>query len=294
MIPEITEFKSLIELVQNFPTEEKCIEHYEAIRWGGNVISPFDFNSKVYKCKGHRYKCRNTNKYFNVRTGTIFEDTKIPLQKWFMAIYLYANHKKGISSHQLGRDLNITQKSAWFVLHRLRYADGHDAFNNSMGGGNNPVEVDESFFGGKGKNMHKSKKEKTLKNNHGKTVVFGMLERKGMVMTKIIKAVDCPNVFDAIVTNIEPNTKIMSDTAGVYRSLPLIQYNNKPMNYTHETVDHDGKEYVRGEAHINSVEGFWSLCKRSIVGIYHYVSPKHLDQYLNEFCYRYNWKSRPN
>lgn len=119
MLPE---FQSILELTTTFPTEVSCIEHLETIRWNGNVVSPFDATSKVYKCAGNKYKCKNTGKYFNVRTATIFEDTKMPLQKWFMALYIFSSHKKGISSHQLARDLDITQKSAWFVLHRLRYA----------------------------------------------------------------------------------------------------------------------------------------------------------------------------
>src|SRR5205085_8278913 len=110
------------DLIKAFPNEQACINHLEALRWNGNVVSPFDELSKVYKCPKNRYKCRESNKYFNVRTGTIFEDTKLPLQKWFMALYIFSSHKKGISSHQLAIDLAIIQKSARFVLHRLRYA----------------------------------------------------------------------------------------------------------------------------------------------------------------------------
>ncbi len=119
----LTEFNSILEVVQKFPTEQDCIEHLETIRWNGNIVSPFDETSKVYKCAGNKYKCKNTGKYFNARTGTIFEDTKMPLQKWFMALYIFISHKKGISSHQLAKDLDITQKSAWFVLHRLTYKE---------------------------------------------------------------------------------------------------------------------------------------------------------------------------
>ena len=153
----LTEFNSIIELIQKFPTEQACIEHLEVIRWAGNVTSAFDPNSKVYKCKGSKYKCKETGKYFNVRTATIFEDTKMPLQKWFMALYIFSSHKKGISSHQLAKDLNITQKSAWFVLHRLRYAFDHPVFKSQMG---NTFEVDETYIGGKETNKHSNKKNK--------------------------------------------------------------------------------------------------------------------------------------
>lgn len=128
-----TEFSSIIDLISKFPTEQHCIDHLEAIRWSGGIESPFSPASKVYKCAGNKYKCKESGKYFNVRTGTIFEDTKLPLQKWFMALYIFSSHKKGISSHQLSKDLDITQKSAWFVLHRLRYAFDHPVFKASLG-----------------------------------------------------------------------------------------------------------------------------------------------------------------
>lgn len=121
----VSEFKSLFDLLKAFPDEKACIGHLEQLQWNGNPVSPFDPTSKVYKCSGGRYKCKNTGKYFNVKVGTIFEDTKIPLQKWFMALYILSSHKKGISSHQLAKDIDVTQKTAWFILHRLRYAFNH-------------------------------------------------------------------------------------------------------------------------------------------------------------------------
>jgi hypothetical protein len=128
MIPEIKSFSSVLDLLNKFPDEQTCIDQLTAIRWGGNVVSPFDPESKVYVCAGNKYRCKNTKKYFNVRTGTIFGDTKVPLRKWFIAIYLISSHKKGISSHQLARDLSVTQKTAWFILHRVRYAFDHPNF----------------------------------------------------------------------------------------------------------------------------------------------------------------------
>lgn len=125
MLPE---FKSIFDLLKAFPTEQSCIDHLENLSWGGNPVSPFDAASKVYKCAGNKYKCKNTGKYFNVRTNTIFDNTKIPLQKWFLALYVFSSHKKGISSHQLAKDISVTQKSAWFLLHRLRYAFDHPNF----------------------------------------------------------------------------------------------------------------------------------------------------------------------
>ncbi|WP_445737864.1 transposase [Mariniflexile sp.] len=120
------EVKSVLDLIKAFPTEQSCIDHLELLRWSGNVVSPFDATSKVYDCKGNKYKCKNTGKYFNVKTNTIFDNTKMELQKWFLAIWLVTSHKKGISSLQLGRDLGITQKSAWFMLQRIRNCFGLD------------------------------------------------------------------------------------------------------------------------------------------------------------------------
>jgi len=136
------DFNSILELINAFPTEEVCVEHLEELRWNGVVISPFDSSSKVYKCAGGKYRCKNTGKYFNVKTGTIFDNTKMPLQKWFLAIWLVTSHKKGISSLQLSKDLDITQKSAWFMLQRIRNCFGiHD--DNDLDG---DVEVDETYI----------------------------------------------------------------------------------------------------------------------------------------------------
>lgn len=147
-------FSSILDLIKLFPTEQACIIHLENVIWKGNVVSPFDKKSTVYKCSKNRYKCRNTNKYFNVRTNTMFENTKIPLQQWFIAIYLFTSHKKGISSHQLAKDLNVTQKTAWFMTQRIRFViqtETYEAFSGA-------VEVDETFVGGKNKNRHAHKK----------------------------------------------------------------------------------------------------------------------------------------
>jgi transposase-like protein len=141
------DFNSIIDLLKNFSTEQICIDHLTELRWNGNVISPFDPSSKVYVCKGNKYRCKNTGKYFNVRTNTLFDNTKIPLQKWFLAIWIATSHKKSISSIQLSKDIDVTQKTAWFMLQRIRKCFG---FNND-GELDNQVEIDETFIGGKNK-----------------------------------------------------------------------------------------------------------------------------------------------
>ena len=148
MIPE---FKSIFDLINTFPNEQSCIDHLEKLIWNGNPMSPFDKDSKVYKCANNKYKCSNTGKYFNVKTNTIFDNTKVPLQKWFLALYIFSSHKKGVSSHQLAKDITVTQKTAWFLLHRLRYAFDHPNFKKTLG---NVVEIDETFCGGDAKNKH--------------------------------------------------------------------------------------------------------------------------------------------
>lgn len=149
------EIKSVLDLIKAFPTEQSCIDHLEIIRWNGNVVSPFDATSKVYNCKGNKYMCKNTQKYFNVKTNTIFDNTKLELQKWFLAIWIVTSHKKGISSLQLGRDLDITQKSAWFMLQRIRKCFGIEN-NNTL---ENEVEADETYVGVKIKTVIMIKKQ---------------------------------------------------------------------------------------------------------------------------------------
>ena len=211
-------FKSLLDLLKTFPNEQACIDHLELNRWEGNVVSPFDHTSKVYKCGGNKYRCAKTKKYFNARTGTIFEGTKIPLQQWYIAIYLFSSHKKGISSHQLARDLNVTQKSAWFMLQRIRFAMENGLFTSYMEG---IVEVDETFVGGRNKNRHKDKK---VKNSQGrsfkdKTPVLGMLNREGNLKCVVVPDTSSASIEPIIRQNVQEGSIIMSDEWWAYRNL---------------------------------------------------------------------------
>lgn len=278
--------KSVIQLINAFPNEESCIKHLEAIRWkDGNVVSPFDNTSKVYKCKGNRYQCKNTGKYFNVKTNTIFDNTKIELQKWFLAIWIVTAHKKGISSLQLGRDLNITQKSAWFMLQRIRNCFG---INDDMA--DNIVEVDETYVGGHNRNkslrkridLHKEGKQ--TGGNH-KIPVLGILERKGNVKGIVIEKATGESIRPLLFKNIKSTATVVTDGHGAYKDI------NKRFD-DHRIVYHNKQEYVVGEYHTNTIEGFWSLLKRGIIGIYHFVSGKHLQKYVNEFSFRYNTRKQ--
>lgn len=283
-----TEFKSIRELIKAFPDEQTCINHLEQLRWNGDVVSPFDETSKVYTT-ARGYKCKNTGKYFNVRTATLFDNTKIELQSWFIAIYLVTAHKKGISSLQLGRDLNVTQKTAWFMLQRIRNCFGIDAAetdvdnDNKLGGSGVIVEVDETIVGGKVKNMSNKKRKVITENkadhHNNKTVVLGLMERGSRLRLKAVKPTDF--VPDLVRANVDTESVLMTDTANTYVKI------GKDFAH-HGVVDHSKKEYGRGVYYTNSIEGCFSLFDRMVIGIYHNISVKHIQKYADEFSFRYN------
>ena len=272
------DFNSLIELVQTFKDEQTCLEYLEELRWGGYVVSPFDESSVVYKCKGNKYKCKNTGKYFNVKTNTLFDSTKIELQKWFMAIWLVTSHKKGISSVQLAKDIDVTQKTAWFMLQRIRKCFGIENDNDL----DNNVEVDETYVGGKNKNRHANKK---VENSQGRSTkdkipVVGMVERQGKLNARTVENVQEETLTAEIIKNVKETANLYTDEWLGYRNISKI--------YKHSIVNHNAREYVNGEAYTNTIEGFWSLLKRGIYGIYHFTTKKHLQKYIDEFVFRYN------
>jgi len=179
----MSQFKSLFEFLKSSPSEQDCIEYYEQLRWKGNPVSPYDPTSKVYPCANNWYKCKNTGKRFNVRTGTVFRNSNIPLQKWFLALCLYVSHNNCISSYQLAKHISISQPSAWFVLHRLRHISDCPIFKEML---KNVVEIDETFIGGKNKNRHWDKKvpHSQGRNWKDKIPVLGMLERGGNLISQ--------------------------------------------------------------------------------------------------------------
>lgn len=279
-----------LHFTKSFPTEESCIKYYEKLRWNGKVVSPFDKDSKVYKCSNGRYRCANTGKYFNVKTGTIFENTKLPMQYWFYAMFLFLSHKRGVSSCQLARDLGVTQKTAWTMLHKLRsYMECENKAKLE-----NEVEIDETFVGGKNKNRHKDKRVKRCQGRSfkDKVPVFGMYQRGGKLVAMTVPNTKAETLTPHIRKYIKDGSIIFTDGW---------EYGELKENYTQLSVDHGSGFYGTmaidtntGECisvTTNSIENVWSHFKRTIFGTYYKVSKKHLQRYVNEFVFRFTTRN---
>ncbi|MBW4888266.1 IS1595 family transposase [Mucilaginibacter sp. HMF5004] len=278
-----SQFNSLLQVLDYFKNEEVCISYLAKSRWSDTPSCPHCGNVGAYITnRGYKCKAKECAKKFSVTTGTIFENTKISLRTWFAAMYLCTAHKKGISSLQLSRDLAITQKTAWFLLHRIREM----LLSNQSEQLDGTVEIDETYVGGSLKNKS-NKKRAAMRAVNGqwvdtKTAVFAIVQRDGQVRTTLLSTTrpKTSDVLPIIQANVREDALIVTDSSTMYGSLKH--------SYKHEVVNHATSEYVRGVFHTNTVEGFFSLLKRGIIGIYHYVSPKHLQRYCNEFGYRYN------
>lgn len=276
-------FKSILEFQKHFNTDDKCREFLESQRWGDTPCCVECGSVKVTRLKdGKRFQCneKGCRKQFSVTVGTVAENTKIPLTKWFLAMYILSNHSKGISSLQLASWIDVTQKTAWFLNHRIR----------EMLGDNNPellsgiVEVDETYVGGSVSNKPLSKRNIKGGTSH-KTMVVGAVQRQGRVKTKVIPQTNIENIQKTINEFVEPNSFMVTDESQAYNKVKL--------THRHETVNHRNKEYVRGIVHTNTIEGFWNILKKQIDGIHHSVSPQHLERYCVEASYRYNNRKLP-
>ncbi len=277
--------KTLQDAIRYFSDEQTCIDTVAALRWPDGVVTcPACEGKEHYYLKTQkRWKCKACGRQFSVKLGTIFEDSPIKLDKWLTALWMLVNCKNGVSSYEIHRAIGVTQKSAWFMMHRLRSVLKSGSIA-TLGGSGAPVEVDETFIGGKAKNMHTDvrKRRITRRGAHDKTIVFGMLERGGTVRAQVI-----PNRVAATVEPILAET--VADGCAIH-SDKMTGYNSLREKYMHEVVDH-AVEYVRGQVHTNGMENFWSLLKRGINGTYVAVEPCHIDRYLDEQVFRFNHRA---
>jgi transposase-like protein len=285
--------KTLQAAITFFSDPDNCVAYLSSKRWPGGVVCPTCGRTdaayvparRVWQCKTRHAKCQ-----FSIKVGTIFEDSPIGLDKWLAAMWMIANCKNGISSWEIHRALGVTQKTAWFMLHRIRKAMSHTP--DAKMGESGPVEVDETFVGGSPKNWHLSRRGKRKRftppedklTNDNKTAVIGLLDRDArQVRAKVVPNVSRETLQEAILSNIEGQSTIYTDAAKQYHNLPAL-------DYIHETVNHV-EEYVRGEIHTNGLENFWALLKRGLKGTYVAVEPFHLDRYVTEQVFRYNNRS---
>ncbi|WP_259071929.1 IS1595 family transposase [Mucilaginibacter sp. X4EP1] len=281
-----TEFKTIIDVVTRFPTEKACHQYLASRRWSdGLMVCPHNDcgheQAYVYK-DGIRYKCKKCKLVYTAKTGTFMEASKLPTIKWFLSIYLFM-HKKGISSIQLSKDIGCQQKTAWFILCRLRLALGNETKEQLDG----VVEIDETFVGGAARFKHRNKRPKYLKEQGrdlpDKTPVMGFLQRGGKLRAMVLPNVTSDVLYHAVRKNIKEKSTVMTDGYRGYSGFDYL--------YDCKSIDHGKGFYGDGEIHTNTIEGFWSQFKKGIKGVYHKTTPKHLQKYVDEFVFRYNYRT---
>jgi len=276
--------KSLQEAILYFSNPDKCIDYLAVRRWPKRVICPtcgsekvkFNPNRRLWQCSSHHPK-----RQFSVKVGTIYEDSPIGLDKWLTATWMLTNCKNGISSYEVARDLRLTQKSAWFMLHRIRLALQDEFFGSKLGGNGSEVEVDETFIGGKARNMHLSKRQRRITGTGGKdkTAAMGIMERGGKLRTVVVANRRRSALQAEVRKHVEAGAALYTDA--------LLSYEELATDYAHKVVNH-AAQYVDGRVHTNSLDNFWSLLKRGVSGTYVSVEPFHLFRYLDEQMFRFN------
>jgi transposase-like protein len=276
--------QTLTEAIRYYSDEQTCIDTLAALRWpDGQVYCAGcgEIGNTIWLANQKRWKCRGCKKQFSVKVNTIFQDSPIGLDKWMVAVWMLANCRNGVSSYEIMRTIGVSQKCTWHMLHRIRKAMT-DATAEKMGG-NGPIECDETFVGGKVKNMHKSRRVKGLNYSagNGKTIVMGMLERGGRVRAEVIADRKLRSMGPVLESNVHPGSHLITDEHANY---PFIAAKNQ---YVHEIINHI-EGYVRDHVHTNGMENFWSCLKRGLNGTYISVEPYHLDRYVDEQVFRFN------
>jgi transposase-like protein len=280
---------TLVDAIKYFCNEQVCIDEVVAMRWPDGEIACMgcgEIGNTIWLANQKRFKCRGCKKQFSVKVGTIFHDSPLGLDKWMTAMWMLATCRNGVSSCEIARTLGITQKSAWHMLHRIRKAMT-DNSGEKMGGNNGPVEIDETFVGGKVKNMHKSRRVKGLnyQSGNGKTIVMGMLERGGRVRAQVIADRKIHNMRPVVAANVCAGSHMITDEHVNYPSIA------KDNQCAHEIINHI-EGYVRDHVHTNGIENFWSCLKRGLNGTYISVEPIHLDRYVDEQVFRFNLRHK--
>jgi transposase-like protein len=270
--------KTLLETVRYFTDQDVCVQFMASIRWPDGVTCPRCGHDKTSFVKTRRlWQCRGCRKQFTIKTGSVMEDSPIGLDKWLPAIWMIVNAKNGVSSYEIHRALGVTQKSAWFLLHRIRLSMQARSFEKLSGS----VEADETFIGGKARFMHKHKREAAIKGRGpvGKVAVMGLLERHGEVRTAVVKNRKKKTLQREVKEHVAKGSELFTDDLKSYYGLDS--------EYVHQVIDH-AEEYVRGNVHTNGIENFWCLLKRTLKGTYVSVEPFHLFRYLDEQSFRFN------
>ena len=276
---DYAKLNSLIKVADYFDSEKKCQQILEDSYWGDDVVCPKCGKHHCKMSESGRYHCTDCNHNFSITVGTIFENSKLSLRQWFFAIYMITSNKKGVSSCQLARDLDITQKTAWHILHKIRSVFSQNDSSALTG----IVECDEMYLGGVEDNKHKSKRTEGTQGRSTKTKkpIFGMIQRSGKLVAMAVENTKAETLMPLIKQFVAENTVVYTDESKSYNRL-------SKENYSHEFVRHNEKEFVVDDIYTNTIEGFWSHFKKMVFGTYHFVSKKHLQRYIDEEVYRWN------